>query len=245
MIGGDYTATYGDFAAYIKGRQTKRGLPKSISRIISESYELFETENLKRYFRDQLEKTNEEYAAVISEYRDGLLIFDVMRLNIWDKAKKDTIGSKAYYENNKEKYQWKQRIQADIVSSSKDDMIEVASSMLSNGKTIEEIKEALNIEKAVNVIASSGTYELDNRNLPEGFEAVLGMSKKYAQNGNFIVVNVTEIVAPSIKEYDEVKGRVISDFQKQLEVDWMRELRNANNVVINKKALKKVKRQFD
>jgi peptidyl-prolyl cis-trans isomerase SurA len=245
VIGGNYTATYGDFAAYIKGRQTKKGLPKSISRVISESYELFETESLKRYFRDQLEKTNEEYASVISEYRDGLLIFDVMRLNIWDKAKKDTIGSKAYYENNKEKYQWKQRIQADIVSSSKDDMIEVARTMLSNGKTIEEIKEALNKEKAVNVIASSGTYELENRNLPEGFEAVLGMSKKYSQNGNFIVVNVTEIVSPSIKAYDDVKGRVISDFQKQLEADWMRELRNANNVVINKKALKKVKRQID
>ena len=168
-----------------------------------------------------------------------------MRLNIWDKAKKDTIGSKAYYNNNKENYKWAKRIDADIISSSQEAMIKVASTMLASGKSIDEVKNALNEEGKINIIASSGKYELEDQNLPEGFNVVQGISDAYAQNGNFVVVNVKEIIAPSIKTFDEVKGRVISDYQKQLEVDWMEELRGKHTVVINKKVLKKIKKKFD
>ena len=245
VIGGDFTATYGDFAAYLKDVQSQRGQPKSKARIIEEGYDVFETDLLKRYFRDQLEKTNEEYASVISEYRDGLLIFDVMRLNVWDKAKKDTLGSQAYYNANKQNYKWEKRIDADIVSSNNEDMIKVASTMLASGKSIEDVKNALNEEDQINIIASSGKYELDDQNLPDAFNVVSGISNAYAQNGNFVVVNVKEIIAPSVKTFEEVKGRVISDYQKQLEVDWMKELRDKHTVVINKKAFKKTKRQFD
>ncbi len=245
VLGDDYKVTYGDFATYIKGIQNKRGLAKSITRIIDEGYEAFETEQLKRFFRDVLEKTNEEYAAIISEYRDGLLIFDVMILNVWDKAKKDTIGSQDYYKANKGKYQWEKRIDADIISSSKEVIIKEASAMLSNGKTIDEIKNALNTDKHINVIASSGKYELDDQNLPGGFSAREGLSKAYAQNGNYVVVNVKKIVSPSNKLFEEVKGRVISDYQKQLEKDWLKELRATYKVVVNKKALKKLKKQLE
>ncbi len=245
VIGGDYTATYGDFAAFLKELQYRKGLPKNKDRLISDGYDLFETVQLKKYFRSELEKTNDEYASVISEYRDGLLIFDVMRLNIWDKAKKDTVATKAYYQANKEQYKWNKRIEADIISSSNEDMIKVASTMLSNGKTIDEIKAALNKDKAVNIIASSGKYELEDQNLPEGFVAKMGISKVYSQHGNFVVTNVKKINEPTVKTYEEVKGSVISDYQKQLEAEWMKGLRDTHNVVINKKALKNIKKQFD
>ena len=51
-------------------------------------YDDFETGVvLQDYFRDRLEEENLDYAAVISEYRDGLLIFDVMEKNIWSACK--------------------------------------------------------------------------------------------------------------------------------------------------------------
>lgn len=245
QIGKDYIKTYGDFAAYIKENQNGRRLPKSKGRLLDELYDTFETEHLKKYFRNQLELTNDDYAAVISEYRDGLLIFDVMRANVWEKAKKDTIGAQNYYDANKQQYKWQERVDADIISSSKKDMISVASGMLKDGKSITEIKEALNKEDNISVIASSGKFELDDQNLPENFKLTLGISQPYAQNGNYVVTNVKEIIAPSVKNFDEVKGSVISDYQKKLEADWMVALKNKYAVVINKKALKKVKKQFN
>lgn len=245
QIGNSYVKTYGDFAAYLKESQNGRRLPKSKGRLLEELYNTYETQNLKRYFRDQLEKTNDDYASVISEYRDGLLIFDVMRLNVWDKAKKDTLGSQSFYEKNKANYNWEKRIDADIISSSKKDIINVASTMLSNGKTIDAIKTALNKKDQINIIASSGKFELDDQNLPNNFKPHLGVSEPYNQNGNYVVTNVKEIIEPSIKKYEDVKGAVISDYQKQLELDWMTKLKNQYNVVINKKALKKIKKQFD
>ncbi|EDM43162.1 possible peptidyl-prolyl cis-trans isomerase [unidentified eubacterium SCB49] len=244
-IGDDYTATYGDFASFIKQLQLDRGLPKNKSRIIADGYDMFETQELKKYFRTKLEETNEDYASVISEYRDGLLIFDVMRLNVWDKAKKDTIGSKAYYEAHKQNYNWKKRISADVISSSQEDMIKVASTMLSNGKTIQEIKEALNQNDKISIIASSGKYEEDDQSLPENFVIEKGVSKPYEQHGNFVIVNVKDIIPSRVKLYDEVKGGVISDYQKQVEKEWMESLRDKHKVEVNKKTLNKVKKQFD
>ena len=40
-------------------------------------WERFEREKVKEYFKQNLEQVNPDYAAVINEYRDGLLIFDV------------------------------------------------------------------------------------------------------------------------------------------------------------------------
>ena len=85
---------YRDFAAHLAVRQT-RPLPKSVKTTESAVryiYDDFETVVLQEYFRDNLEEENLDYAAVISEYRDGLLIFDVMENNIWSVAKTDTIA---------------------------------------------------------------------------------------------------------------------------------------------------------
>ena len=58
------------------------------------------------YHKVNLENENPEYAEILEEYRDGLLLFDLMENEIWTKSKTDTIGLKKYYESNKSKYNW-------------------------------------------------------------------------------------------------------------------------------------------
>ena len=50
---------------------------------------------------------------------------------------------------------------------------------------------------------------------------------------------------PTIKLLEEVKGKVMSNYQTYLEINWMKELRNKNEIIINKKALKKVKKELN
>ena len=45
-----------------------------------------------------------EYAYVLKEYEDGLLLFELMQQKIWNKSSKDTLGLKTYFLENKEKY---------------------------------------------------------------------------------------------------------------------------------------------
>ena len=241
---GDKDATFTEFATFIAGRQKTTRPFKQKEALLVAFYDEFETEVLKDYFKMELEDENEEYAAIVAEYRDGLLIFDVMEKNIWDKSKTDSIGLKNYYDSTKQKYQWKQRVDADIYSATNETIAEQVQKMLAEGKTSEEVKAALNTEDQVNVLITPGIFEIDDEKLPKDIEIKEGVSKIYKNNDSSIIVNVKQVIAPGVKSLDEIKGKVLSDYQNELEKNWMESLRSKYKVEVNKKVLKRVKKDL-
>lgn len=241
---GEKKSTYSDFAKYIEERQRTTRPYKLKETLLVDFYDEFETEELKDYFKERLEYENEDYAAILNEYRDGLLIFDVMDKNIWQKGKNDSIGIQEYYNKTKQNYQWKQRVDADIYAATSDLLAQQAQKMLGEGKTAEEIKSVLNSENIVNVLITPGVFEIDQRELPKNLEINKGVSKIYQSNDSFVVVNIKEIIAPGPKSLDDVKGKVLSNYQNDLEVSWIESLHSKYKVDVNKKTLKHVKKQL-
>ena len=241
---GDRKVGYTDFAKFIENRQRTTRPYKHKEAFLVELYNEFETEQLKDYFKEKLEVDNEEYAAVLNEYRDGLLIFDVMNKNIWQKAKTDSLGLDEYYNKTKADYQWKQRVDADIYSATSENIAKQIQTMLAEGKTAEEIKASLNTEEKVNVLITPGLFEIDQHELPKNLEINKGVSSIYPNNDSFVVVNIKEVLAPGVKALDEVKGKVLSNYQNDIEASWMENLRKKYNVDVNKKALKHVKKDL-
>ncbi|WP_275316602.1 hypothetical protein [Tenacibaculum bernardetii] len=47
------------------------------------------------------------------------------------------------------------------------------------------------------------------------------------------------------KSFTEVRGYVITDYQKQLEADWVKELREKNKIEIKEKELQKFKKIYN
>lgn len=235
---------FSDFATYVAERQRSTMPFSDKESLLVSFYDEFETEKLKDYFKDQLEVENPEYAAILGEYRDGLLIFDVMEKNIWNEAKNDSIGLAKFYEKTKQDYRWKQRVDADIFSATSQMTAQRVQKMLEEGKAAEEIKAELNPEGSVNVLLTQGVFEVGEQELPKNMEIRKGISAIFPSNDSFTVVNVKEILPEGIKELEEVKGRVISNYQNELETEWMNKLRSKYKVEVNKKALKKVKRQL-
>jgi peptidyl-prolyl cis-trans isomerase SurA len=241
---GDRKVGYTDFAKFIENRQRTTRPYKQKEAFLVELYNEFETEQLKDYFKERLEVDNEEYAAVLNEYRDGLLIFDVMNKNIWQKAKTDSLGLDEYYNKTKADYQWKQRVDADIYSATSESIAKQIQTMLAEGKTAEEIKASLNTEEKVNVLITPGLFEIDQHELPKNLAIKQGVSSIYPNNDSFVVVNIKEVLAPGVKALDEVKGKVLSNYQNDIEASWMENLRKKYNVDVNKKALKHVKKDL-
>jgi peptidyl-prolyl cis-trans isomerase SurA len=235
---------YNDFATYIYKRQLKSKQYKNKLVLLADYYDEFETYALKTYFRDKLELENEEYAAIISEYRDGLLIFEVMGKNVWRKAKKDSVGQQEYFKQFQAKYQWKQRVDAEIIGATKENVIKEVEVLLKEGKTGDEIKELLNKDEKVSVLLTKGVFEIGDRELPSKFNAKAGISEIFTENNSFIIVKVNNILAPGPKNYEDVKGKVMSDYQNLVEKRWMDELRAKYNVEVNAKALKKLKKEL-
>ncbi|MEM0518434.1 peptidylprolyl isomerase [Aequorivita flava] len=241
---GDKAVKFSDFANFIDARQKTTRLFRQKDALLVELYDEFETEQLKEYFKDKLKDDNEEYAAVLTEYRDGLLIFDVMNKNIWNKAKEDTLAVQEYYAKTKDNYKWKQRVDAEIYAATSDGFAKQIQTMLAQGKTSEEIKAALNTEDKVNVLITPGIFEIDQSELPTNLAIKEGVSDIYPSNDSFVVVFVKEVLAPGYKTLDEVKGKVLSNYQTDLEKSWMESLRKKYTVKVDKKALKHVKREL-
>lgn len=63
--------------------------------------------------------------------------------------------------------------------------------------------------------------------------------------GRFYLVRIEEVLPPSPKQLDEVRGRVISDYQQHLEQAWISELRNKYSVDINEAVLEQTLENID
>lgn len=242
---GDRDYTYGDFAAYIKKNQKRGRLRKDVKAQVSMYYEDFEDDMIQEFYMYKLEEENEEYSAIINEYRNGLLIYDLMEKNIWEPTKTDTIGLENYFNNHRDDYVWKKRIDAVVASVSDPEKAVKVQQMLKEGANEKAIKEALNTEDQVDVIFTADLFEMDHQALPKGFEANKGVSKIYTEpSGSSTVVLVKEVLEAHHKTLDQVRGKVMADYQNHLEQKWMEELRKKYNVKVNKRVLKKLKKKF-
>lgn len=237
-----YTAA--DFLKYIKGQQ-KAGLTmKPVSRLVDHLYEQFLDEKLNAYYSDNLENEFPEFSLVMDEYRDGLLLFDLMEKEIWEKSKTDTIGLKNYYQAHKASYNWKNRLDAIVVSSTKTDVIKQAQKLLKQGKSADFIKEKLNLNGVVNVMANSGTFEEGSEALPKGIKAAEGISDIVKDGEYYFVVKVNKVLPAGPKTLDEAKGKVINDYQQYLEENWVKDLKKEFTVKVNQDVFERVKQEL-
>ena len=212
--------------------------------VVKDNYKEFIDSHVLKYYEDNLENENKEFSNIVDEYRDGLLLFDLMESEIWNAAKKDSMAVKDYYEKNKEDYFVNERVDALVASSPKETVIKKVSKMLSNGMTEIKIKDALNKKGKVNVIFTSGLMEKGHQALPPEFQFKEGLSKIYKHNDSFVVVNVNKILPKEQLSFEDAKGRVVTNFQDQKEKSWIQELHQKYKVVVNNEILNKIKAQI-
>lgn len=233
-----------DFMAYLKAQQKSGLAVKPIGRLTDVAYEQFVDQQLNTYYNENLEKEFPEFSYVIDEYRDGLLLFDLMEKEIWEKSKTDTIGLQKFYEAHKSNYQWKNRVEATVVSSTKMDVIKQAQKYLKDGKTSDFIKEKLNTKGMVNVMANAGTFEEGSDALPKGTKPQVGISDIIKEGEYYFVTKVTKVMPAGPKTLDEARGKAINDYQQYLEENWVKDLRGEFAVRVNQDVFEKVKAQL-
>ncbi len=233
------------FLEYISGQRGRNTTVKPLSRYADVTFGQFTEEQLNVYYNDNLEKEFPEFAVVMEEYRDGLLLFDLMEKEIWEKAKNDTIALEKFYDANKASYQWKSRVEADVYSSTDEKMVKQAKDMLAQGKDAVFIKEKLNVDKKVNIIERSGTFEQDSDALPKQQAWKTGISDIIREGNYYYVVKVGKLLPAGPKTLEEAKGRVINDYQQHLESTWVTDLKKEFTIKVNQDTFEKVKKELN
>jgi len=229
--------TYIEYYKYLSSKLRAYKNLTDRSKIVDDSYNNFVNYRIYNYHNENLENEFPEFKNIVQEYREGLLLFDLMEQEVWQKSKRDTIGLKQYYSKNKTDYFWGKRVEAIVVTSDNKSVAKNTRALLKKGGTIKELKT-----KERNSMVSEGLYELLDKELPKKFKFKLGVSKVFKHNNQYVVVKVLKEVLPKQKAFNEVKGRVINDFQVKLEKDWLLNLRTKYKVEVNQVVLGNVKK---
>lgn len=234
-----------DFLSYILSQQKAGLTEKPVNKLVDKLYVKFVDDQMNQYYNDNLENEFPEFAAVMDEYRDGLLLFDLMEKEIWERSKTDTLGLRNFYEANKAKYQWKNRLDAIVASSTNQEVIRQAQKLLKEGKTPDFIKEKLNTKDKVNVMTTAGVFEEGSDALPKTIKFEAGVSEVIKDGDYYFVAKVNKIMPAGPKTLDEAKGRVVNDYQEYLEKNWVKDLKSEFVLKVNNDTFEKVKKQMN
>jgi peptidyl-prolyl cis-trans isomerase SurA len=232
--------TQQDFAKYIESHQASRP-PMAYLSVISSMYKTWVEETLVAYEESQLDKKYPKFKALMDEYRDGILLFELTDKKVWSKAVKDTAGLKDYYAKNKDHFKWEERIEAKTYICADANTSAKVKDMLKKGKTDKEILDKLNKNAQVLVqVENARTYNKgDNKTLDASWAP--GPTADMNDGGKVKFMYVTKLIAPTPKSLSEAKGLVTAEYQTFLEKEWIDTLKKKYEVKVDKEVLKLVK----
>ena len=213
---------------------------KPIGNLVDFVFSNFADNQMTNYYNDNLEKEFPEFANVVEEYRDGLLLFDLMEKEIWEKAKTDSIGLKKYFSDNQAKYTWKNRADVIVISSTKEDVVKKAKKMIKSDISDEALKTAFNTKDVVNIMTKKEMVE-EGAEASKNITFKKGISDIYKVNDTYFVNKVVDILPSGSKKLDEAKGKAINDYQQYLEDNWVSDLKKEFKVTINQEVFEKLK----
>lgn len=234
------------FLDFLMKQQKRNTYSKDIKTMLVQAREAFIDVEIKAYYDSQLENEFSEFHFIMEEYRDGLLLFDLMEKEIWEKSKTDTLGLEKFYANHKNEYKWKKRYEAVLFSTKDKKTLKKATKLFKKGTDIVEIKKILNSDNATALKAEEGVFETDYKELNNYNLVESGVSDfKINNDGYYGVAIVNNVMPPAVKTLDECRGRVTSDYQSYLEKEWVTNLKKEFKVSVNAPVFEKVKKQLN
>ena len=85
--------TQNDFVNYLKSSKYNT---------VNDAFNSFKDQCLINYYKENIEATNPEFTATFKDFKEGLLLFDLLEKKVWDKSK-DSTGLSNYFNLFKEK----------------------------------------------------------------------------------------------------------------------------------------------
>ena len=232
------------FLDYVYSQQKSGIAVKPVEKLVEKLFENFADEQRNQYNNDNLETEFPDFSAVMDEYRDGLLLFDLMDKEIWQRSKTDSIGLKSFYTTQKQKHLWKTRVNSEVYSSTDLEVMKKVLDMVKKNKTPKEIKDKFNTTAVLKVMVYDGTFEEGADALPKDTKMELGISEISHKGEYYYVTKVTKVIPAGVKTLEECKGKLINDYQQYLEQNWVDDLKKEFTVKVNQDTFEKVKKQI-
>ncbi len=205
----------------------------------------------KSYMYNKLVETEEEwldenvpdYHNLLNEYREGSLLYEVSVEKVWDRAAKDKEGLAAFFEANRQNYKWdKPHVKTILVQAANDSVAQAVRdrmNVLGNDTIVSTIRrEFKGLATAEKLLVEEGQNAMVD-NIVFGGPAVTPLNAAYTV---YFLWEPKTITEP--EDVGDVRGLATSDYQNELEREWVEELKAKYAVVKNEKELKKLRKKY-
>ncbi len=238
----DAVFTFKYLAQYLDDKNIELPLEEGKAK---EVYREFEENQILNNEESHLAEKYPDFRMLLQEYKEGILLFNIMERRVWNKANQDTEGLNAFYARNKEDYQWRQRARASIFEAREASTIAQIKARLegkeSDQEFMNDIKNEFQQSEVLDLMVYSGVYEQGEQlNQAESviFEVDWNESRHTLSRADmhyYIIIH--DLMKPQVKTLEEIKGLVIADYQRLLDAEWVRELREKYPVSIDESVL--------
>ena len=236
-----YDSVHADILQFIE----QRGLRESIiDRKLDELAKAEEVskEQIVDAKADEMAAQDMDLKYLIQEYHDGLLLYEISNQTVWDKAAKDEAGLAAYFKKNKKNYKWDAPRFKGIAYHVKDaadvKAVKDAVKNLPFDQWADKLRKTFNNDSILRIRVEKGIFKQGDNALIDKEIFKKDTTVKALKDFPIDAVYGKKLTAP--KEYTDVRGLVLQDYQEQLEKEWVATLRRKYTVEVDESVLKTV-----
>jgi peptidyl-prolyl cis-trans isomerase SurA len=229
--------TQQDFATYLQKNYRSFRQMDSKS-LVEKQYKAWQNSEILAYEESKLDSKYPDFKALMQEYHDGILLYEIMSDKVWNKAIKDTSGLKVFFNDHNSNYTWGKRYNAYVYECLNEDISKKVATMLkSDTISSRTIINTINKDSELNLRVRTGKFEVETTPYLKGHELKKGVNPAYVYEGKYYILKIDEILEPTAKTMSEAKGAATSDYQNYLEKEWLTEIAKKHPIVIHEQVL--------
>lgn len=181
---------------------------------------------------------NTELKYLVQEYHDGLLLYEISKQQVWDKAAEDSEGLSRWFKEHKDKYAWTEpRFKGFLIHAKDKKVLKKAKKILkknAGGDWRRLIKTECNKDSVCVIVTGEllckkgdnkfvDHLSFDGKDIPakKGFPLTALQGKRIKQPQSYL----------------DVKSEVVTDYQETLEKAWVEDLRQRYTFEIDQNVL--------
>lgn len=179
---------------------------------------------------------------LVKEYYDGLLLYEVSKREVWDKADQDEKGLADTYKANVKQYRWAEpRFKGFVIRTKEEKLLKQARSFMKKNSENPDWRKLLKktFNKDSLMVSVSGPF-LVKKGENSYIDQCVFKGETVPAKGGFDYVGVLGKKLKQPKSYLDVRQQVLEDYRAKLEKEWIEKLRQKFVFSVDKSVLSTV-----
>lgn len=229
---------YNDFLDYLSkvAQYATEGMPAE--QILSNAFRSYKKEQALNIYGNKLYRENKNYAESVNDYSNGLLLFNLMQEQVWQKATRDTVAQKEYYNKNQAEFDLPEKWRVVIYNTKEEFIARAIQDRLRSNIGVEEINKEFDI-KPMEENWTKDSIGLNFKNLKLG-ETLMIMQEGQGHQ----VMKIQKYFPRTKRGFSLARNDVVQAYRLEFEKQWVSILRKKYKIKLKKKKWEELKSEL-